>query len=58
MDVDILNQADTIQYEVFLKGLSEDTIRSISADLQEPDRMLQHRIHCLEIFRESKNPTF
>jgi hypothetical protein len=53
-----LDQADTIQYEVFLKGLSEDTIRSISADLQEPDRMLQHRIHCLEIFRESKTPTF
>ncbi|MDR2415364.1 MAG: hypothetical protein LBD75_01825 [Candidatus Peribacteria bacterium] len=53
-----LDQADRIQYEVFLKGLSEDTIRRISADLKEPDRMLQHRIHCLEIFRESRDPTF
>lgn len=58
LDVYTLDQFDTIPYEVLLKGLSEDTICAISADLQEPDRMLQHRIHCLEVFRESKNPTF
>ncbi|MDR0608319.1 MAG: hypothetical protein LBG52_08545 [Candidatus Peribacteria bacterium] len=53
-----LEQADTISYEIFLKGLTTDTIRKISADLHEPNRMLEHRLHCLEIFRESKNPTF
>jgi hypothetical protein len=53
-----LEQSDQIQYDVFLKGLSEKTIRQISADLHEPDRMLQHRLYCLEIFRKSKTPSF
>jgi hypothetical protein len=53
-----LEQADQIQYAVFLKGLNEETVRKISADLSEPDRMLQHRLHCLEIFHTTKMPAF
>lgn len=53
-----LEQADTIQYEIFLKGLSTETVKKISADLQEPEWMLKHRLHCLEIFHNSKNPSF
>ncbi|MDR2541265.1 MAG: hypothetical protein LBD11_05925 [Candidatus Peribacteria bacterium] len=53
-----LQKADTISYEIFLKGLTEDTIRKISADLHEPDRMLEHRLHCLEVFQQSKDPKF
>ena len=53
-----LDQSDHIPYELFLKGLSEDTVRKISANLQEPDRMLQHRLQCLQIFQKIKNPDF
>jgi len=56
--VNYLEQADHVEYEIFLKGLSEHTVRNISADLEEPERMLQHRLHCLEIFQKSKNPDF
>ena len=53
-----LEQSDHIQYDAFFKGLSEETLRCISKDLHEPNRMLQHRLHCLEIFRKSKDPDF
>lgn len=53
-----LEQNDQIEYEIFLKWLSEETIRNISKDLDEPDRMLQHRLECLKIFQKSKNPNF
>ncbi|MDR2189869.1 MAG: hypothetical protein LBP53_01440 [Candidatus Peribacteria bacterium] len=53
-----LDQADHITYAIFLKGLTPETVRRISADLQEPDRMLQHRLQCLEIFHKSKSPSF
>jgi len=41
---DLLEQGDQVEYEIFLKGLSEDTIRKISQDLKEPERMLEHRL--------------
>jgi hypothetical protein len=53
-----LEQSDQIHYDVFLKGLIEATVRQISADLHEPDRMLQHRLRSLEIFRETAFPAF
>jgi len=56
--VNYLEQSDNIQYEIFLKGLSENTIRDISKDLEEPERMLQHRLNCLEIFQKSKKTNY
>lgn len=53
-----LEQHDDIAYEVYLKGLSEETIRGISRDLQEPQRMLEHRLKCYNIFLKSKDPKY
>ncbi len=43
-----LETSDDIQYELYIKGLSEDNVRAISADLQEPERMLQLRLESLQ----------
>ena len=45
-----LESSDKIQYEVFLKGLNEDTVRAISAQQNEPEWMLHHRLACLKTF--------
>ena len=47
-----LDQANHIEYELYLKGLTEENIRKISADLGEPERMLQHRLKSLEVFHQ------
>jgi len=49
---------DNVLYDVFLKWLSEETVKKISFDLQEPDWMLQNRLESLKIFREIKKPDF
>jgi len=51
-----LESHDTIRYEVYLQGLTEDTVRKISADQKEPKRMLDHRLKCLEIFKTKQLP--
>ncbi len=53
-----LESSDDIQYDIYLKGLSEDTVRSISADLQEPEWMLELRLKSLEIWNTMPYPTW
>ena len=52
-----LESSDNIKYELYLTGLTEETVRKISADQKEPERMLKHRLESLEIFRSMKVPT-
>ena len=53
-----IDMPDEVLYDVFLKGLNEETIKKISFDLQEPEWMLQHRLESLKIFRKIKKPDF
>ncbi|MDO4713300.1 MAG: hypothetical protein Q4B28_01205 [bacterium] len=53
-----LDQANHIEYDLYIKGLSEENIRQISADLGEPERMLQHRLKSLETFYQLAMPEF
>lgn len=52
-----LESSDKIEYELYLSNLTEDTVRKISADQKEPERMLDHRLQSLEIFKNMKIPT-
>lgn len=51
-----LESSDKIHYELYLTGLTEDTVKKISAEQKEPERMLQHRLECLKIFKKMKLP--
>jgi len=51
-----LESSDNIHYELYITGLTEDTVRKISADQKEPQRMLDHRLECLQIFKSMKLP--
>ena len=51
-----LESSDKIKYELYLKWLTEDTVRKISAEQKEPERMLTHRLECLNIFKHMKPP--
>lgn len=51
-----LESKDNIQYDLYLTGLTEDTVKKISANQKEPERMLQHRLECLKIFQKMKLP--
>ena len=53
-----IDSPDKVLYDVFLKWLNEETIKKISFDLEEPKRMLNHRLESLKIFREIKKPDF
>ena len=53
-----LEQGNQIEYDIYLKGLTEETIRKMSADLGEPERMLNHRLQSLEIFKQMEMPNF
>lgn len=53
-----LELANTVEYDLYLQGLTEETIRKISTDLQEPERMLEHRLKSLEIFYKLEMPKF
>ena len=57
-DNQFIDNPDNVLYDIFLKWLSEDTIKKISYDLQEPDWMLEHRLYSLKVFREIKKPSF
>lgn len=48
---------DTIPYAIHLAGLSEENVRAISADLSEPEWMLEHRLNSLKIFNEMPMPS-
>ncbi|MES2274121.1 MAG: Fe-S cluster assembly protein SufB [Chlamydiota bacterium] len=47
-----------IASEVFLKGLSEETIRAISAKKKEPDFMLRFRLKAFEKWKQMKEPSW
>ena len=53
-----LDEADQVEYEVFLKGLSVETIIGISKDLQEPQWMLDFRLQAFKTFQKSENPSY
>ena len=40
------------------KGLSEETIREISAEKEEPDWLLNKRLEALKIFNAAQNPSW
>lgn len=49
---------DEVIYDTFLKWLNEETIKKISYDLWEPERMLNHRLSSFKIFKEIEKPKF
>lgn len=53
-----LDQANNVEYEVFLQWLNEETVKKISADLQEPEWMLEKRLEALKIFYELDMPHY
>lgn len=54
----ILESNDDIPYEIYLNGLTEQTVRAISADQNEPEWMLEHRLKSLEVFCKLKMPSW
>lgn len=53
-----LETANNIKYEIYLTWLTEDTVRKISADQKEPERMLKHRLKSLEIYNNMPMPSW
>jgi hypothetical protein len=53
-----LETASNIKYDIYLDKLNEDTIRQISLDQKEPERMLEHRLKCLKIYNELPMPKY
>ena len=41
-----------------VRGVSEELVRRISAEKNEPEWMLKHRLHCLEVFLEKPMPSW
>ncbi len=52
-----LQSADDIQYKTHIKWLNENTVRLISDQQNEPERMLQHRLQSLKKFNELNMPS-
>ena len=52
-----IDSHDQIPYAIHLKGLSEENIRAISADMNEPEWMLEHRLNSLKLFNEIPMPS-
>ena len=53
-----IDTPDNVIYDIFLKWLSEENIKKISYDLDEPERMLNHRLESFKIFQDIKKPDF
>jgi len=53
-----LEKANNVEYEIYLKGLSEETVRRISFDLWEPEWMLEKRLESLKIFYSLEMPHY
>ena len=51
-----LDTPDSFSYSHQIKGLNEDTVRKISAELEEPEWMLEHRLKSLELFYSMPMP--
>lgn len=54
---DTLETADNIKYEVHLSWLTEETVRGISADQNEPEWMLEHRLKSFALLQTMKLPS-
>lgn len=54
---DALETADQIEYALYLTGITSEVVHQISADQNEPDWMLEHRLKSLEIFQQKAMPT-
>lgn len=54
----VIDSADSIQYTIHLEWITEDTVRKISADLNEPEWMLAHRLHSLWLFQSMSMPSW
>jgi len=52
-----LETPNKIKYDIYLKELTEDTVRKISADQKEPKWMLEHRLKSLEIYNNMPMPS-
>ncbi len=52
-----LESSDNIQYDIFLKWLNEQTVRTISQEQNEPERMLELRLKSLKIFQDISLPS-
>lgn len=55
---DALDSADSFLYAQQITGLTEETVRKISAEQQEPQWMLDHRLASLRKFYEISMPTW
>ncbi len=53
-----LDSADDFRYSHQISGLNEETVRAISAHLNEPQRMLEHRLRSLELFLSMPMPSW
>ena len=53
-----LDAANQVEYDLYLQRLNEIAVRKISADLEEPQRMLEQRLRSLEIFHKLPMPSF
>ncbi len=53
----VLQSSDNIKYSVFLKGLSEQTVKRISHEQKEPKRMLDFRLKSFKIFKKLQLPS-
>lgn len=51
-----LESSDSISYDLMLNWLTEETVRAISMDQNEPEWMLQHRLESLKTFRNKSMP--
>lgn len=52
-----LETPDKIEYSLFLNTLTEDTVRAISADQNEPEWMLEHRLQSFVTFQKKSLPS-
>jgi Fe-S cluster assembly protein SufB len=52
-----LESSDKIKYEIYLSGITEETVRAISAAQDEPDWMLKLRLDSFEIFKKLPMPS-
>lgn len=55
---DALDSTDNITYTQQIRGLNEETVRAISAHLDEPQWMLEHRLASLKQFFSMVMPTW
>lgn len=54
---DTLESSDNIKYDIYLSWLTEATVRGISADQNEPEWMLEHRLKSFELLKTMSLPT-